>query len=559
MQNWIGVVVMKRFTWIGLMLLWAGTGWAADKPNVVYLLSDNQSYYEMGCHGHAVMKTPHIDGFAKQSVEFRHFYAPPYCSPSRAVLLTGKYAMRSGVYTTIAGRSILHRDHETLADVMKADGYHTGIFGKWHLGFSYPYRPEDRGFDEVFVHGGGGVGQMEDYFGNSHYDTTFVHNGEVTPSEGFSTDTLFDRAMEYVEAHRDEPFFCFVPTPVTHSPHYGPKGLVAELKAAGVEGDVGLIAQVQNLDANIGRMLAKLEELGLAEKTIVIYGSDQGMNDRGAPHGGNRLGIPYDPAQHVPFFIRVPGNKPQVTDRLAGMIDFFPTVLDFCGIGVPDYCDGVSLRPLITGKPEGYPVGGRTLIVQCPRGREAKKWVNSSVKTQRWRLVDGEKLYDIKADPRQASDVAGRFPEVVASLRKKYEAYWAGLPDPASTLSRHLLGAEECPEVVLNGMDWYEGGRPWASSHFKNPGNGKWAVMVERDGWYVFECRHFPREAGKAMGRVSARILVGDVAAEVEIGEEAASARFELKLEKGEYDLQTWLGDGNGGETGALFVYVEAL
>ena len=524
----------------------------AKPPNIVYILSDNQSYYEMSCHGHAQIKTPNIDRFAKQSVEFTHLYAPPYCSPSRAVILTGQYAMRSGVFTTVAGRSILHRDKVTLPQVLKEHGYVSGIFGKWHLGFSFPYRPGDRGFDEVFIHRGGGVGQMEDHYGNTHYDTTFIHNGKVTPCEGFSTDTLFDRAMAYVESNKDRPFFCFVPTPVTHSPHHGPKELVAQLEQAGVEGDLGLFAQVQNLDTNIGRMLDKLDTLGLAENTIVIYASDQGMNDRGAPHGGNRLGIPYDPAQHVPFFIRVPGAKAQVCERLAGMIDFFPTMLDLCGIAIPDECDGLSLKPLILGE-DGYPQD-RNLIIQCPRGRVASKWKNSSVKTDRWRLVDGKELYDIKADPRQKSDVAAANPKVVERLRTRYEAYWASIPDQADTLSRHLLGADECPEVMLNGMDWYEGSTPWASSHFRKPGNGKWAVSIVTDGRYEFECRHFPREADKAIGKTHAKIQIGDLVRETEITGDATSARFVLDLKAGDYDLQTWLGKEK--PTGALFVYV---
>ena len=528
----------------------------AATPNVVFILSDNQSYYEMSCHGHAQIKTPRIDRFAKQSVEFNHFYAPPYCSPSRTAILTGRYAMRSGVFTTIAGRSIMHRDQTTLADMLKEQGYRTAIFGKWHLGFSYPHRPQDRGFEEVFVHRGGGVGQMEDYFGNSHYDTTFLHNGKVTPSEGFSTDTLFDRAMGFIEANRENPFFCFVSTPVTHSPHHGPKALVAELKTAGLTGDLGLFAQVQNLDANIGRILDKIDALGLAGNTIVIYASDQGMNDLGAPHGGNRLGIPYDPAQHVPFFIRVPGAEPRRCDRLAGMIDFFPTILALCGITPPGNCDGLSLKPLITGAGKGYPED-RTLIVQCPRGRTASKWKNSSVKTERWRLVDGAKLYDIAADPRQRTDVAGNHPGVVRTLRSKYEAYWASFPDQATTLSRHLLGAKECPETMLNGTDWYSGSTPWASSHFRKPGNGKWAVKVVRDGRYVFECRHFPREADRALGKTHAKIQIGEVVKEVDLEAGAKFARFELDLKAGDYDLQTWLGTGEKA-TGALFVHVAA-
>jgi len=363
----------------------------SKKPNVVFILSDNQSYYEMSCHGHADIKTPHIDRLAGQSVEFTNFHAPPFCSPSRAVILTGRYAMRSGVFTTIAGRSILHKDEKTLPQFLKPNGYHSAIFGKWHLGFSYPYRPQDRGFDEVFVHGGGGVGQMEDYYGNSLFDTTFIHNGKVSPSKGYCTDVLFDRAMEYVEAKQKEkqPFFCFVSTPVTHSPHHGPKELVAQLKAQGIQGNVQLYAQVQNLDANVGRMMKKIDELGLADDTILVYASDQGMSDRGAPHGGNRKGLGYDPAHHVPFMLRLPGAKPKVVSRLAGMIDFFPTILDLCGIQSPDNVDGISLKPLLLGK-KGYPAD-RTLIIQCPRSRQATKWRNSAVKTDRWRLVNGAK------------------------------------------------------------------------------------------------------------------------------------------------------------------------
>lgn len=526
-------------------------------PNIVFILSDNQSYYEMSCHGHAQIETPHIDAFAKQSVEFTKFYAPPYCSPSRAEILTGRHAMRSGVYTTIAGRSILHRNETTLADVLKSNGYHTGIFGKWHLGFSYPYRPQDRGFDEVFVHGGGGVGQMEDYFGNTHDDPTFWHNGKATPTQGYSTDTLFDRAMNYVETHREGPFFCFIPTPVTHSPHHGPAELVQELKDQGIEGNLGLFAQVQNLDTNIGRMIAHLDALKLAENTIVIYASDQGMSDRGAPHEPGRKGIPYDPAQHVPFFIRVPGIEPRSTTRLAGMLDFFPTMLDLCGIPVPANLDGISLQPLIKGSDDDHPTD-RVLVVQCPRGREAKKWKNATVRTDRWRLIDGEELYDAVVDPRQKTDVASKHPDVVAQLRQPYEAFWSSLPEPQETLSRHLIGHPSCPEVVLNGMDWYEGGQPWASSHFRRPSNGKWALEVVEDGRYTFECRLFPREADKALKASAAKIKIGDMQEDTKIEPTATHVTFTLDLKAGQHDLQTWLLDGEE-ERGALFVYVSKV
>ena len=542
-----------------LLVLSSWIAWAVQRPNVVFILSDNQSYYEMSCHGHADIKTPHIDRLADQSVEFTNFHAPPFCSPSRAVILTGRYAMRSGVFTTIAGRSILHKDQKTLPQFLKPHGYHSAIFGKWHLGFSYPYRPQDRGFDEVFVHGGGGVGQMEDYFGNSLFDTTFIHNGQVSPSKGYCTDVLFDRAMDYVEAKHKakQPFFCFVSTPVTHSPHHGPKELVAQLKAQGIQGNVQLYAQVQNLDANIGRMMKKIDELGLADDTILVYASDQGMNDRGAPHGDNRKGLGYDPAHHVPFMLRLPGAKPKVISRLAGMIDFFPTILDLCGIKRPDNADGISLKPLLL-ETKGYPKD-RTLIIQCPRSRQATKWKNSAVKTDRWRLVNGAKLYDATVDPRQNEDLSGKHPNIVNQLRNAYEAYWADLPDQATTLSRHLLGHPDCrDEVALNGMDWYRGGSPWNNGAYNRPSIGAWAVTISEKGRYQFECRRFPRAAGKPAGASGAEIKIGDRTAKIDLSEEAKKATFELTLEAGDYDLEAWFANGKK-RFGALWVYVKKL
>ncbi len=532
---------------------------ALDKPNVIFILSDNQSYYEMSCHGHADIKTPHIDRLAGQSVEFTNFHAPPFCSPSRAVILTGRYAIRSGVFTTIAGRSILHKDEKTLPQFLKPHGYHSAIFGKWHLGFSYPFRPQDRGFDEVFVHGGGGVGQMEDYYGNSLFDTTFIHNGQVSPSKGYCTDVLFDRAMDYVEAKHQEkkPFFCFVSTPVTHSPHHGPKGLVAQLKADGIQGNIQLYAQVQNLDDNIGRMMKKIKALGLSDDTILIYASDQGMNDRGAPHGDNRKGLGYDPAHHVPFMLRLPGANPKVVKRLAGMIDFFPTILDLCGIKRPDNVDGISLKPLLLQK-KGYPAD-RTLIIQCPRSRQATKWKNSAVKTDRWRLVNGEKLYDITIDPRQNTDVAGKNPKVVDELRQAYENYWADLPDQTTTLSRHILGHPDClEEITLNGMDWYRGASPWNNGAYKRPSTGAWAVTLSEKGRYQFECRFFPRTADKPIEASGAEIKIGNHTAETDLAEGAKKATFELTLEAGDYDLEGSFARGKK-RFGALWVYVKKL
>lgn len=520
-----------------------------DKPNVVFMLSDNQSYYEMGCHGHAVVKTPNIDRLAKQGVDFQRFYAPPYCSPSRVVMMTGKYALRSGVHDTIGGRSIMHAKSKTIADIMGASGYSTGIFGKWHLGFSYPYRPQDRGFDEVYIHRGGGIGQMEDYYGNEHYNPTFIHNGQEVSTKGYSTDILFDQAMQWIEKQNEKPFFCFVSTPAPHGPHHGPKDENGE--------KTGLNGMIENFDLNVGRMMAKIDELGLKENTVLIFASDQGMSDRGAPHGGAKRDLTHDSNHHVPFMLRLPGGKPHINKRLAGMIDFVPTVLDLCGLEVPGDLDGISLKPLLTGKESGYPVD-RTLIIQCPRGRSAEKWQNASVKTDRWRLSNGKQLYDKLADPHLKHNVADQYPEVVEMMTQKYEAFWETIPDQDTTLCRHELGADECPDVTLNGMDWYTGSRPWNSKHIASRNqNGAWAVRIVKDGAYTFELRQYPREADKAIGVTRAQIKIGDIIKDKQIDTTAACARFSLELKAGDYDLQTWLKSGaDAVGFGALFVYV---
>ena len=329
------------------------------------------------------------------------------------------------------------------------------------------------------------------------------------------------------------------------------------MKAEGIQGNLQLYAQVQNLDANIGRMMKKIKELGLAENTILVYASDQGMNDRGAPHGDNRKGLGYDPAHHVPFMLRLPGAAPKVVKRLAGMIDFFPTILDLCGIKRPDNIDGISLKPLLLGK-KGYPKD-RTLIIQCPRSRQATKWRNSAVKTDRWRLVNGTKLYGVTVDPRQNTDIAGKHRDIVDKLRQAYETYWADLPDQATTLSRHLLGHPKCQdEVILNGMDWYRGASPWNNGAYKRPSSGAWAITVVEKGRYRFECRFFPRAADKPIGASKAGITIGDHTAKTDLSEENKKATFDLSLEPGDYDLDASFANGKK-RFGALWIYVKKL
>ncbi len=550
------------------------SSWSAfsqePRPNVLLILIDNHSFFELSCHGHAQLKTPRIDELASESVDFVNFHAPPFCSPSRGALLTGRYALRLGIHNTIGGVSILHKDESTLANYLKGGGYTTAIFGKWHLGMSYPYHPMERGFDDVFVHGGGGIGQLEDFYGNRHMNATWDYNGRPEKSEGFSSDVLFDRAAAFIEGHREQPFFCFLSTPATHTPYEAEPKAMERIKKRGVEasdGDLKLYSMIENIDENVGDLMDRLDALELREKTIVIFATDQGVNDRGAPEprfkGKQRSSHPvaYDEKHAVTCMIRYPPlTKAGRNEAVTGMVDLAPTILDLCGIPRPSSLDGRSLRPLFGGSKQWD--DDRTLIVQCPRGRVRKRWDNAAVKTQRWRLVGGDLLYDIGEDPGQSTNVADKHPQVVSELTGAYDKFWESLLHTDTLLSRHIIGSSEAPSTRLNGMDWYRGGSPWHQLHLKRQRqNGVWAVSVARAGKYRFELRWYPREAPTAIGAIGASVRVGKGFAYVDTIPEAPNVVLELELAQGDYDMETAFKLPKEAEQerswGAYFVHVD--
>ena len=242
----------------------------SNRPNVLLIMTDNQGYFELGCKGHPHLKTPHIDAFAGESVDFCNFHAENFCSPSRAALLTGRQPMRFGVYDTVGGVSLLAAQERTLGDVLRDAGYRTAIFGKWHLGMSHPFHPTNRGFDEVFIHGGGGIGQLEDHLGNNHLDAHFEHNGKWIPSIGFSTDVLFDRAARFIRSDTERPFFCYIPLPATHFPHQSEPVALARIRQRGVtseDADLALLSMIENIDDNVGRISRRASTAGVCETT----------------------------------------------------------------------------------------------------------------------------------------------------------------------------------------------------------------------------------------------------------------------------------------------------
>ncbi len=543
----------------------------AQQPNVLLILTDNQSYYELSANGHEIVKTPNIDKFADQGIVFDNFYATPYCSPSRAELLTGRYALRYGIHNTVGGVSILPTSETPVSDILKKAGYTCGIVGKWHLGNEYPYNPLSRGFDYSFIHDGGGIGQLPDYYGNTHIDAHYNDSGKMVPSRGFSSDVLFNKASQFIKANRDKPFFCFVSTPAVHAPWQGHPEKLKELQERGVQAsdkDLALYSMIENIDDNVGQILEQLDSLNLAQNTLVIIATDQGGRYRGLPNPPevDLYGLPdhvFDFRHKVFCMMKLPDQQqnPYKSTALTGIIDIAPTILDLCGLEIPENMDGKSLKPLITQQKEWN--SDRTLIVQCPRSRKREKNVNSSVKTSKWRLVDGKLLFDATKDPYQLKDVASQYPEIVDSLNSFYNAFWESLPEKP-VLARHILGAKEGGEIRLNAMDWYKGGNPHSQAQLEwKYNNGIWPVTIVQPGQYRFELRSFPREHPKAISAEKASLKIGEKELSKNIDPTLERVIFELELKEGQYDFSTTFESGSDDKNkkswNANFVYIKHL
>jgi len=546
-------------------------------PKVILVITDDQGYGDLACHGNPVIKTPNIDRLSSQSIRLTDFHVSPTCSPTRAALLTGRYCNRTGVWHTIMGRSLLRRDEVTMADIFAAGGYRTGIFGKWHLGDNYPFRPRDRGFHEVLIHGGGGIGQTPDYWGNDYFDDTYRHNGRLEGFKGYCTDVFFDAAMEFIAANKDRPFFVYLPTNAAHSPFNVDEKYSRPYRDRGVaDRPAAFYGMITNIDENMGRLMEQLEELDLAENTVLIFMSDNGTAAGQFSAGmRGRKGSEYDGGHCVPCFVRWPEGIPAGSrnlERLTAHIDLLPTLVEICGLKAPREVkfDGTSLVPLLTGLGQGWP--DRTLITDSQRLEHPRKWRKSAVMTDRWRLINGSELYDIKADPGQENNIADQHPQIVRELREAYEDWWEDVSERFDEYCEIVIGSERENPSVLTCHDWHGGETtPWNQEQILrgDEANGFWAVEIARDGRYEFALRRWPVEVdrpinaaipgGKAISAAKARLKVAGTDLTQSVTKDATAAVFQVQLKVGKTRLQTWFDDDAGVSRGAYYVYVKWL
>ncbi|MGJ8724624.1 MAG: arylsulfatase [Roseibacillus sp.] len=324
----------------------ASFAFGGTQPNVIVVLTDDQGYGDLGRHGHPFLKTPHLDKFHDESVRFNNFYVSPSCSPTRAALLTGRHEFRSGVTHTIQGRERLSTEAVTLPQLLKTAGYRTGFVGKWHLGNDPEHRPAARGFEWTSTNAGGP---------RVHFDPVMIRNGKKSKREGFREDVFFDEAMTFMEESGENPFFCYLATYSPHTPLDAPEEDIARYREHVSEKDASYLAMIDNIDQNMGRLMAFLKKSGLEENTIVVF-----MNDNGVTEGldvfnagmrGCKCTI-WEGGSRAMSFWRWPNEwKPHTVDNLTAHLDVLPTICELAGVEVPkeleEKLEGFDLLPLL--------------------------------------------------------------------------------------------------------------------------------------------------------------------------------------------------------------------
>ena len=428
---------------------------AADKPNIILVMTDDQGYGDLACHGNPIIQTPHIDAFYKQAARFTDFHVSPTCSPTRSALMTGRHEFKNGVTHTINERERLTLKAFTTAQLLKSAGYTTGIFGKWHLGDEADHQPDQRGFDEVFIHGAGGIGQT--YVGscgdapdNKYFNPAILHNRVFEKTTGYCTDLFFGQALKWIDASRGkgQPFFAYITPNCPHAPLDCPPQYEAKYAGKVPPNVAKFYGMITNIDDNFGALMANLKEWGLEENTLVIFITDNGSATGSQTFNAGMRGAkgsPWQGGTRVPALWRWPAGFRGGRDipALTAHIDIFPTFAEITGAQPPPefakQVEGRSLLPLLKDAAQPalrgtVPWADRYLVTHVGRwekGQAAKShYAACSIRNSRFTLVNpvrqGEKweLFDLQADPGETKNVRAEHPGVVNELKLQLDKFW---------------------------------------------------------------------------------------------------------------------------------------
>jgi len=569
--------------------------YSQNKPfNVIFILTDDQGSGDLGCYGNKEIKTPNIDALAQKSIRFNNFHTGTTSAPTRAGLFTGRNGNATGVWHTVQGRSYLAREEVTLAETFVNSGYSTGIFGKWHLGEAYPYRPQDRGFQETLIHGGGGVGQQPDYWGNTYFDDTYFRNGVPEKQTGYCTDVWFREAIKFIDCNKKNPFFCYISLNAPHSPFHVDEVYAAPYRNNPAIPNPQFYGMVANIDENVGHLRRYLKETGLDENTIIIYMTDNGtaggstFDKRGFLQNGFNCGLrgfkgsPYDGGHRVPFILSVPGIKAREVNCLTSYIDFMPTLIDLCNLKTPRKVqfDGISLKPSIKGRK----IKGRTLVVDTQREEFLRKFKSYCVMTDEWRLINGKELYYINNDREQRKNLASEYPKVVSQLQKEYVKWWDKTSFRANQYQYINIGDLSTTMLLSHDLHNEQNKLPaWNQTMVRRGerSTGYWTVEVSKKGLYLFQLMRWAPESGLGLlnsapeGRLvpngnffpegdaltikGAKIMINskEYLKKIEDNFTHSSIDFQITLETGRYKISAEFADDKNTFFSAYYVTIK--
>lgn len=569
-----------------VLLVVVTTAFATDKPNVLLIMTDDQGYGDIGAHGHPFLKTPNLDRLYTEGIRFTDFHVAPMCSPTRGQLMTGVDAMKNGATAVCQGRSMVREEIPMLPKYFADAGYATGIFGKWHLGDSYPHRPQDCGFQEVLSFRAWGLPSLASNWENSranpngrgdpYTDPMLEHNGVDTLYPGYSGDIWFTEAMKYMAdcKQQNKPFFIYLPNNLAHEPNCVPEKYskpysdIGKWKEKGI--DARYYGMIANIDENMGRLDAFLDKNGLKENTIVLYLSDNGSPSKAATaiwNGGMR-GMKtelWEGGHRVPCFFRWPQSglkHGRDIHELTEVQDIAPTLLELCGIKPTNRypMDGISLVALLRN--EAWPHADRKIAIQYKVS--GAPWNCAAVLSGKWRLLNEKMangLFNVAGDPHQDKNVAEQFPEVRKALSTYYDEWHKEAATQFLKPRYSHLGNPSVPVVILYASDWQGDFCDDAGALCAGKARGSWDIAVEPPGVYQVELSRWPFEAGKTLTEGIARgasttkgalpvaktqLMLADFNQTLDTKPEDKVALFTLHLKAGNTQLTANLLDRDG-------------
>lgn len=590
-----------------------------NKKNVILIVTDDQGYGDIAAHGNPWLNTPHLDALCQTSISLESFHTDPLCAPTRGALMSGRYSFGSGVYSTLNGRFYMKPELHTMADYFKAGGYTTGMFGKWHLGDTYPYQPHHRGFDVAHSFGGGVIGEVPDYWNNDYYDDTYLVNGVETPFTGYCTDNWFGSAMTFMDGavSDNKPFFCYIPTNAPHGPfNVEPRYYDKYIQMGVPEKRAKFFGMIESIDENIGKLVAYLKEKGLYDQTIITFFGDNGtatgceIDSEGHVIDGynasmrGKKGSTYEGAHRNACFITSPDHvlgQPRKVYGITSHFDLLSTYIDLCDLpqlDQYDQLDGISFYEALKNG-ETAINEGRTLVVHNMQRDMPQKYKDYTVLRDKIRLVRpmtlesnpfargnfgspvvvNPEIYDLSKDPSELRDIYSDNIRLANELTLYYEDWYDERVDYAISYSPMYISQVEETKMTCHG--WHDCfSMCFSQRHTRQgvDGTGFWAVRVVDSGLYQIELRRWPRETnlairascegesgtaykedkpdGRAYDVVEAMVDIGGQKKTMPVTKDLSHVTFKLQLEAGDYNLRTRFTNQDLTYIGAYYAYV---